>query len=320
MGACGHLEDVASWAAVINQADIGLAQSMVGRLRIDPLRIRGEGGALAPALVVPVELDLHEADGKKLVLERLVGELWTRPGAGARVRLGLPVTIESAGSGDTRPLFSLPRGGTHNFDVRIDLTVPGVRLLDEHVQASTQGPVILAVYFEVRLGVLESSQAEDLPSLDNPATFTVRRFWTTSIEELEIQLPREHWAQELAPKLGHDHVRLVAVEMPAANGPLGGGLIAMFDAASRAYDADDWRETIQKCRDVRSHIEQHTPQQPELRIFQTVAERVGVEESDPRIRFLDQAWSALVDITNAAGSGVTKTARLLSNRPAAEER
>jgi len=92
-------------AAVINQADIRLAQHMIGRLRIDPLQMRGEGGALAPALILPVELDLHEADGNKLVLERLTGELWTRPSTGSRVRLGLPVTIESAGSGDTRPLF-----------------------------------------------------------------------------------------------------------------------------------------------------------------------------------------------------------------------
>jgi hypothetical protein len=288
--------DVASWAAVINQADIRLVQHMVGRLRVDPLQIRAEGGALAPALVVALELDVHEADGAKLVLERLAGELWTKPAAGARVRLGQPVTIESAGRGDTRPLFSLPRGGVHN----IDLGAPGVRLLDEAVQASTQGPVMLALYFEARLGVLESSQAEDLPSLGNPSTFTVRRFWSARIDELEIQLPREHWAQELAPKLGHDRMRLIAVEMPFAQGPLGGELIALFDAASRAYDAGDWRETIQKCRDVRSHIEQHVRQQPEQRLCQAVAERVGVTDSDPRMRFLDQAWTALAEITNDA--------------------
>lgn len=292
--------DVASWAAVINQADIRLAQYMVGRLRVDPLQIRAEGGALAPALVVALELDVHEADGTKLVLERLAGELWTKPAAGGRVRLGQPVAIESAGRGDTRPLFSLPRGGVHNIDLRIDLGAPGVRLLDEAVQASTQGPVMLALYFEARLGVLESSQAEDLPSLRNPSTFTVRRFWSASIDELEIQLPREHWAQELAPKLGHDRMRLIAVEMPFAEGPLGGELIALFDAASRAYDAGDWRETIQKCRDVRSHIEQHVRQRPEQRLFQAVAERVGVADGDARMRFLDQAWSALAEITNDA--------------------
>jgi hypothetical protein len=161
---CRRVGDVASWAAVINQADIRLAQHMVGRLRVDPLQIRAEGGALAPALVVALDLDVHEADGAKLVLERLAGELWTEPAVGARVRLGQPVTIESAERGDTRPLFSLPRGGVHTIDLRIDLGAPGVRLLDEAVQASTQGPVMLALYFEARLGVLESSQAEDLPS------------------------------------------------------------------------------------------------------------------------------------------------------------
>jgi hypothetical protein len=92
-------------------------------------------------------------------------------------------------------------------------------------------------------------------------------------------------------------MRLIAVEMPFAEGPLGGELIALFDAASRAYDAGDWRETIQKCRDVRSHIEQHVRQRPEQRLVQAVAERVGVADGDPRMRFLDQAWSALAEIT-----------------------
>jgi hypothetical protein len=282
----------------MHQADIRLVQHMVGRLRIDPVQMRGEGGPLAPALVLPMELDLHEADGKKLVIERLQAELWTRPGAGPRVRLGLPVVVESAGRGDTRPLFSLPRGGIHHFELRIDLMEAGVRLLDAHVQGSTQGPVMLALYFEARLGLLEDSTTDDLPSLSNPNLLSVRRFWAATVNELEIQLPREHWAEEVAPKLGHNRMRLIAVEMPAPNGPLGPELTAMFDAASRAYDAADWRETVQKCRDVRNHVEQHTRKEQDERLFQVVAGRVGAAETDARIKFLDDVWAALATMTS----------------------
>jgi hypothetical protein len=282
----------------MNQADIRLVQHMVGRLRIDPLQIRGEGGPLAPALVLPVELDLHEADGQKLVLERLQAELWTRPPAGPRVRLGFPVVTESAGRGDTRPLFSLPRGGTHHFEIRIDLLQTGVRLLDAHVQGSRQGPVLLALYFEARIGLLEDSTTDALPSLSNPNMLTIRRFWSASVEELEIQLTREHWAEEVAPALGHDRLRLIAVEMPAPDGPLGDELAAMFDAASRAYDAADWRETIQKCRDVRNHVEQLAREEPEERLYQVVARLAGANEADARIKFLDDVWSALATLTS----------------------
>jgi hypothetical protein len=49
------------------------------------------------------------------------------------MRWGLPVVVESAGRGDTRLPFSLPRGGIHHFDLRIDLTEVGLRRLDTHV-------------------------------------------------------------------------------------------------------------------------------------------------------------------------------------------
>jgi hypothetical protein len=282
----------------MHQADIRLIQHLVGRLRVDPLQLRGEGGPFAPALVVPIELDLHEADGQKLVLDRLQAELWTRPGAGARVRLGLPVTVEWAGRGDTRPLVSLPRGGTHHLELRIDLMTAGVRLLDAHVHSATEGQVMLTLELQARLGVLKDATFEALPSLSNPSVQTVHRFWGTTVEELEIQLTREQWAEQLAPALGHDRMRLIAVEMPSPSGPLGTELAPLFDAASRAYDAADWRETIQKCRDIRNHIEEHARQEPGERLFQVVAGRTGADEDDARIKFLDDVWAALATVTS----------------------
>jgi hypothetical protein len=287
---------------VINQADIRLVQYRVGHLRIDPLQIKGEGGPLMPALVLPVELDLHEADGKKLVLERLQAELVTRPGTGPRVRLGLPVAIEWGARSDTRPLSSVPRGASHSLELRIDLLSAGLRLLDAHVQATTQGPVMLALYFEARLGLMEEeSMAEVIPSLGNPSLWSARRFWSASVDELEIQLSREHWAEQVAPALGHDRVRLVAVSLPSPGGWLDTNVVPIFDAASRAYDAADWREAIQKCRDVRHHIEQQVRgTSQDGSVAQVVAQRLGVEEDDPRIRFLDSTWKALADVTNEA--------------------
>lgn len=284
---------------MIHQADIKVVQYRVGQLRVDPLQIKAEGGPLMPVLLVPVELDLDKPGDQLLVLDRLQAELWTRPQTGPRVRLGLPVVVDSAAN-DPRRVHSLPRGNQHHLRLRIDLLESGLRLLDAHVQGTTQGPILLTLYLDARIGLLEQSQTEALPSLGNPPLLSVRRFWSATVDELEIQLPREHWAQEVAPALGHDHLRLIAVEMPQADGPLGAELIQLFDAASRAYDAADWRETVQKCRDVRNHIEQHVRAAPDERLYQVIAARVGAEQDDTRVKFLDEVWVALAKVASEA--------------------
>jgi hypothetical protein len=285
---------------VVHQADIRLINHNVGSLHLDPMQIKGEDGPFMPALIVPVELDLHKPDDKMLVVERLEATLWTQPAEGPRVRVGLPAAIEWAGRGDTRPLHSLPRGQSHHVELRFELLEGGLRRLDEHAQRSAQGPILLSLYFEARVGLGSTSVADGLPSVSGLEVWTVRRFWGPTVEELQIQLPRERWVEQIAPALGHDRVRLINVAMPSANGPLGDESAAMFDAASRAYDAADWRETIQKCRDVRNYVEQHARHEPDERLSKVVAGRVGADETDARIRFLDNVWVALADVTSDA--------------------
>jgi hypothetical protein len=284
----------------MHRSDIRLTNYRIGELRLDPTQIRGEGGPLTPSLVLPMELDLHQPDEKMLVIERLEATLWTQPATGPRARVGLPAVVDSAGRGDTRPLHSLPRGASHHFELRIELLETGVRLLDEQAQRSAQGPIPLTLYCEARAGLSETSAADELPSLGRPEVWAVRRFWSVTIEELQLQLAREHWAEQVAPALGHDHLRLIAVQMPLPDGALGSELVGMFDAAGRAYDASDWRETVQKCRDVRHHIEESVRSEPNERVFQAVARLVGADEKDPRMKFLDDAWRALVDLTSEA--------------------
>jgi hypothetical protein len=224
----------------MHRADIRLINYRIGELRLDPMQIRGEGGPLMSALVLPMELDLHKPDEKMLVVERLEATLWTQPAAGPRERIGFPGVVDPAGRGDTRPLHSLARGSSHHLELRVELLGEGVR----HAQRSAHGPLPLTLYCEARVGVGETSVADELPTLGNREVWTLRRFWASTIDELQIQLPREHWAEHVAPGLGHDRLRLLAVQMPVPGGRLGGELIAMFDTASRAYDASDWRETV----------------------------------------------------------------------------
>lgn len=92
----------------------------------------------------------------------------------------------------------------------------------------------------------------------------------------------------------------LAQTSPAPAGPLGGELVALFDAASRAYDSGDWRETVQQCRDVRNHVEQHLREDPDQRVYRVVARMVNVDETDSRIKFLDSVWEGLANVTSYA--------------------
>jgi hypothetical protein len=136
---------------------------------------------------------------------------------------------------------------------------------------------------------------------DTPGTaLDVLPLARVTAEELLIQMPRDFWARELAPALGHDRYRLIAVKVPTPDGPLGGEIVPLFDAASRAYDAAEWRESIQKCRDVRHYIEKCLDLQEKEHIATAIAKRLSVSPDDPQIKFLDATWQALAGLTSDA--------------------
>ena len=95
-------------------------------------------------------------------------------------------------------------------------------------------------------------------------------------------------------------MRLIAVRLPSPDGPLGDELVPLFDAARRAHDAGEWRESIQKCRDVRHHIERHVSSEDGEHVATAVARRLGVDTTDSRIRFLGETWAALATLTSEA--------------------
>jgi hypothetical protein len=184
--------------------------------------------------------------------------------------------------------------------LRFELVEGSLRLLDDHLQNSQGTSAELTLTLQARVAWARAILNEE-PSPNFGTLLELLPFWRTTTEELQIQLPRERWARDIAPALGHDRIRLVAVQLPSPDGVLGTDLVPVFDAASRAYDASDWRECIQKCRDVRHHIEQQVRGASQNgTVAQVIAQRLNVKDDDPRIRFLDSTWKTLADVTNEA--------------------
>jgi hypothetical protein len=293
-------------SVVIHEARITISNAAVGRLRVDPVRISAAGGPLLPTLQIPLQLELFQLDSQTLVLERLEASVWTRPQSGQRLRLAAPVVIE--GSGGTRGvILSRPRGASpEDLQLAFLLADGGVRTLDEHVRGALGHVIDLELSFEVRIAwrreLLNDPMAPDsLTPFDqrHGLLSVLAPFWETRAEELQIQLSRDQWAHTVAPGLGHEQLRLVALRLPAA-GAAGANVVSLYDAASHAYDAGDWRTSAQKCRDLRHLVEQSIRSAPNERVYEAVARRSGVGLDDPRIQFLDKVWSAFADVTNDA--------------------
>jgi len=286
---------LASLRAMIHEASITLQTTRVGLLRVEPLQIRADAEASRPTLLFTLGVELFKGE-HDLFLDRLEAVLTTRPATGPRRRLGLTGTISGTG-GQHGLLNSQPQGyGAVQTQLRIELLAEDLRLLDELVQRSTGTVAELALVFDLRLCRIREVV------LDNGlgTALDVLPLARATTEELQIQLPRDFWARDLAPALGHDRYRLVAVQLPAPEGPLGDGLVSLFDAANRAYDAAEWRESIQKCRDVRHYVEEHLGLQEKEHVAEAIARRLSVDPTDTRIKFLDGVWAALADLTSEA--------------------
>jgi hypothetical protein len=280
---------------MIHESSIVLQSTRVGVLRIDPLQIRADAEASRPTLVLPLGIELYKGESD-LFLDRLEAVLTTRPPTGPRRRLGLPGMISGTG-GQHGLLNSQPQGaGPIQALLRIELLSEDLQLLDELVQSATGTVAELSLVFDLRICLIREVV------LDNArgTALDVLPLASPKAEELQIQLPCDFWARQLAPALGHDRYRLVAVQVPVPEGPLGDGLVPLFDAASRAYDAAEWRESIQKCRDVRHYVERRLELKAREHVAEAIAKRLGVDADDTRIKFLDAIWQALADLTSEA--------------------
>jgi hypothetical protein len=102
------------------------------------------------------------------------------------------------------------------------------------------------------------------------------------------------------PTLGCSHDGIKLFRQSFRQTLLGQEVVTSYSDASHAYDRAEWRECIHKCRDVRTYVERAVRKEDGERVAAAVARRLGTDESDPRITFLDSIWTALVNHTSGA--------------------
>ena len=293
---------------MLTQARISSGSFSVGMTSVDSAQVRGEGGALAPMVVVPlnVELDQRPKEERRALL-RLEVALWL-PSARGSVQLGSPVVV--FGDGSDGRIWQTAE--THDFQTRVELRFPitpeMLRLIEETVHAM-QTPN-LGLTLKIKPAVAHVVAAEQLMTAHGMpgqvhilgSAFELRPLAWPTVDQLEVHLSREEWA-EIAKGLGLEEIRLVAVRLPKNVAGLDAKLVSLFDDAVARYETRDYRGAIGMCRDIRVLVEQAVGATKAKPVADVVAADRGLGATSPPIQFIGHAWKLLAESTNAAHHG-----------------
>jgi hypothetical protein len=292
---------------VNGRADIALGAFRVGHLGVDASSVRGEGGSLSPALVIPASLNLdpREKTGTIAITELeadLVlpsgGEVGLGPVVGSPSRLS---SLNIRGG----LWVSLPTAPVeHRLEFRFSLAAEQVRLLENHAQRLGDEQVPIGLRLRIAAAwVRQSGNAPRPGPAGHPipaATGLVSELWPAweaRIEPLEARLRREDWAAQVLPGLGADQVRLISVGLPSTSKALGAEAAAAIEAAYQRYDKGDYRGAVQACRDLRDSVRDR------LDANETIAARVAdllaLPADSAEIVLLDNLWKTLSDLSSA---------------------
>jgi hypothetical protein len=291
------------------KADVMLGNFRVGRLHVDPVSVRGEGGCLSPVLVLPASLQLdprHET--QTIAITELEADL-VLPNRGEVALgsvLGSPARVSSLNH-RSGLWVSIPGSPVeHRVDFRFPLSIEQIRLLEDHAERLGDEEIPVGLRLRVAAAWMRQNSDAPQPGLANhplpAATGTAAELWPLGegkIEPLEARLRREDWATRVLPGLGANQIRLIAVRLPTASRALGTEAGSAIDAARHRYDAGDYRGAIQACRDLRDAVREHLDADSAT-VAERVAELLTVPTDSPEIVLLDNIWKTLSDLSSAS--------------------
>jgi hypothetical protein len=290
------------------RVDVLLGNFRVGRLHVDPASVRGEGGCLSPALLVPASLQLDPRDEtQKIAITELEADL-VLPNRGEVALgpvIGPPARISSLNSRGGI-WVSIPGSPVdHRVEFRFPLSIEQVRLLEDHAERLGDEEIPLGLRLRISAAWLRQSSNAPRPGPANhplPAATGMASelwpLWEGKIEPLEARLRRDDWATQVLPGLGADQVRLIAVRLPATSRVLGSEAAGAIDTARQRYDAGDYRGAVQACRDLRDAVRDHF-QADHRTVAERIAELQALPADSPQIVLLDNLWKALSDLSSA---------------------
>ena len=234
--------------AQIAEADIkaGLSR-IVGKVRVDPGRVRGEAWPWEPKLVIPVEIQMNpRPPGEQLAITTLTGTLHIGEVHNPTTQLGLPAAANLIPGFHARSIPHAP--SSHYVDLRVPLSIYSVARLEAARHAAAGDDLALGLKLEAPLVWIRNTRGESYvspgkqPTIDTTDPFSMQFglhsdlsfFWTSEIDPLRLQMDKTVWINTVLPGLGVNTVRLIEMVLPPAL-PDVGNPAKVFDEAQRAY-------------------------------------------------------------------------------------
>lgn len=289
---------------MMSSAYIRLQSMSVGEVRVDSARMRGEGGAHDPRLIVPIEIQMNQRpEEQRLALTRLTGSLHLSEPAFPQSQLGPSCSLDLIENMSCHTISSGP--SKTSFEFRFSLTQAQIKHLEDARHASHQSRFALFLKLEGITAWLRHTWGSDNSRIGEEERWLQQvgfcsellPFWNTRIDPLRVEVEPSSWVENVLPGLGYDRVRLVEIDLSQM--PDEGISVAQFDKARREFDAGRYTECVATCRAIRHAWEQALSATREQPVARVLAERLGRSASDWPYKVLDKMWAGYADMVNA---------------------
>ena len=293
----------------MEEAAIRLGSNIgVGKIRLDPAEIKGEGDEHDPRLVIPIKIELHQQPREhQIILVRLSASLHLEqapsqgnqfaPKVGYDLIYNMPVRSVPGGSSDT-PLelhFNLTHAHLkalenmrHQPGKNLYLCLEPIIVWNKHTGNNHDprpgGVSTLGEYgWDVNVGMFSDFAC----------------FWLPTIDILRLELAAMDWAKKIFPGMGYDYYRLVEVKLPVSDVLVPKEAVEHFKEAKQDYDRGAHPDCIMKFRLTHEAIEKHLNVQSH-ELGKAVTKALGWTPNSEQEKFLDGAWKALYVIASAS--------------------
>jgi hypothetical protein len=299
--------------AQMAEGDIKIGSSRsVGRIRVDPGRIRGEAGPFDPRLVVPISLEMQQRPADQMIaLTAITAYLHLADANNPTTQIGLPADVSLMRG---LPVRSIPGGSSpYGIDMRFQLSLPAVHRLEMARHAANDSDFTLYLRLDGALawirrtyGEARVSPRQPLPAeTEDPFAMQfglhseLSYFWTSDIDSLRVQIDPTVWIANVLPGFGIDNIRLIEVVFPPGLPDIGNAA-KVFDDAQRAFHGSRYADCISKCRGIIRAWNRQLSATTKAHLGELVANSQRWPSDDPRRKLLDSVWQALLEASNAA--------------------
>lgn len=306
---------------MVVESTITVGNATIGKIRLDPTDIRGEGNGHDPRLVIPIKIELHPKPLQhQIVIVRLSASLQLNETTGQNAQFASKITNDTIYN---MPIRSVDTGTSEgSLELHFNLTHAQLKALENMRHEPGKKlylrfePIIAWNKFTgnsmgVRTG--EATIGAGGWSTDVGMFSDLAIFWNPAAGLLPLILAEMKWVEKIFPGVGYDNFRLIEVKLPISSARfIPEDAVGHFKKAMQNYDRGVPEDSLRECRLAHEAIENEieTRLSAELgrvyklgrdhKLGEAIALDLGWTPDSEQQKFVDGAWKPLYVMANAS--------------------